>query len=105
MFGVPLYDDAGRAAYMAAFHAAQALIFERLHRALKTHRGVQSEFHRLAHADPAIGEGRATFLSEAYRFKTVADYDVGAYAHPSPEDVRAALDPAEDVIEAVARAV
>jgi uncharacterized protein (UPF0332 family) len=29
MLSAPLYDDAGRAAYLACFHAAQALIFER----------------------------------------------------------------------------
>jgi uncharacterized protein (UPF0332 family) len=28
MLGVGLNDDAGRAAYLAAFHAAQAVIFE-----------------------------------------------------------------------------
>ena len=47
MLGVQLHDDAARAAYLAAFHAAQAVIFERTGRVVKTHRGVQSEFLRL----------------------------------------------------------
>ncbi len=47
MLNVSLNDDAGRAAYLAAFHAAQAVIFERTGKVVKTHRGVQSEFLRL----------------------------------------------------------
>jgi len=35
MLEVDLYEDAGRAAYLAAFHAAQAFIFEREYRTLK----------------------------------------------------------------------
>ena len=44
MLSVGLNDDAGRAAYLAAFHAAQAIIFDRTGKVVKTHRGVQSEF-------------------------------------------------------------
>jgi uncharacterized protein (UPF0332 family) len=51
MLDVPLYDDAGR----AAFHAARALIFERGQRIRKSHQGVQSEFHRLAKGIPGTG--------------------------------------------------
>lgn len=39
---------AGREAYLAAFHAAQALIYERTSRIAKTHRGVRIQFSRLA---------------------------------------------------------
>lgn len=39
MLEVPLYEDAGRAAYLACFHVAQALIFEREQRILKAHYG------------------------------------------------------------------
>ena len=39
MLGIGLADAAGRTAYLAGFHAAQALIFERTGRAVKTHRG------------------------------------------------------------------
>ncbi len=105
MLEVQLYDDAGRAAYMAAFHAAQALIFERRQRMMKTHHGVQSEFHRLAHDDPAIGAELPAFLSAAYRLKTVADYDVGNHIHPSPEEARRALAAAGAFVEAVMRRI
>ena len=53
MLEADLIDDAGRAAYLSAFHAAEVLIFERDRRALKTHRGVQSEFSRLIKDDPS----------------------------------------------------
>lgn len=34
-------DAAGRSAYLAGYHAAQALIFERDDRVFKSHKGVQ----------------------------------------------------------------
>jgi len=46
--GIDLAEAAGRAAYLAAFHAAQALIFERIGKVPKTHHGVHAQFSRLA---------------------------------------------------------
>jgi uncharacterized protein (UPF0332 family) len=40
---VGLGNDAGRNAYLAEFHAAQALIYDRTGRAAKTHNGVHLE--------------------------------------------------------------
>lgn len=40
-------DDTGRAAYLAGFHAAQALISERTGQIAKTHEGVNSQFNLL----------------------------------------------------------
>ena len=45
MLQVGLNEDAGREVYLACFHAARALIFERTDKVAKTHRGVQSEFY------------------------------------------------------------
>jgi len=45
---IGLSNDAGRNAFFAAFHAAQAFIFNRAGKAAKTHQGVQSEFTQLA---------------------------------------------------------
>lgn len=39
MAAIPLAEAAGRAAYLACFHAAQALLFEREERVVKTHTG------------------------------------------------------------------
>jgi len=48
-------DDAGRAAYLAGLHAAQALIFERTGKIIKRHRGVQNELRRLTKDEPRFG--------------------------------------------------
>jgi uncharacterized protein (UPF0332 family) len=37
MLGVSLNEDAGRAAYLAGFHAAQAFIFENTQKVFKSH--------------------------------------------------------------------
>jgi len=50
--GIGLSNDAGRNAYLAAFHAAQAFIFEQTGKIAKTHSGVRSEFARLAEEAP-----------------------------------------------------
>jgi len=48
-------EDAGRNAYLAAFHAAQALIAERTGMDAKTHRGVHAQFARLTRNEPRLG--------------------------------------------------
>jgi uncharacterized protein (UPF0332 family) len=75
--GVNLSNDAGRGAYLAVFHCAQAFIFERAGHFAKTHQGVQREFHRLARDDPRIDTTFPSFLSQAYNLKAVADYELG----------------------------
>jgi uncharacterized protein (UPF0332 family) len=77
MMTIPLPDAVGRNAYLAAFHAAQALIFERNGRVAKTHRGVQPEFLRLTRDDPRVDRDLRAFLSTAYDLKAVADYEIG----------------------------
>ena len=69
MLGVDLYEDAGRAAYLASFHAAQALLFDKAGKVFKTHKGVQSEFLRLTKDDPRWGSDLRVFLSQAYNLK------------------------------------
>ena len=48
-------DEAGRAAYLAGLHAAQALIVENTGTVIKTHRGVQRELGRLTKDNPHFG--------------------------------------------------
>lgn len=109
MLSVSLFEDAGRTAYMAAFHAAQALIFEREERVMKTHHGVQSEFHRIARgtsgADTGIDPNLPAFLSRAYRMKTAADYEMGDEMQPSPEEVKATLEAASQFVAAITNAM
>lgn len=74
-------EEAGRAAYLAGFHAAQALIFEKQGRILKTHSGVQTEFARLAKNEATIDAESRAFLGRAYNLKVVADYETGPEAN------------------------
>ena len=74
MLGVGLNDDAGRTAYLAGFHAAQAFLFERMGKTFKTHKGVQIEFLRLTKDDPRFSSDLRVFLSQAYNLKAIADY-------------------------------
>jgi uncharacterized protein (UPF0332 family) len=98
-----LHEDAGRAAYLAAFHAAQGLIYEREHRSLKTHQGVQSEFTRLIKAELTVTADLRGFLSRAHAFKTIADPHRRAAVPPTEEDVRLALQAAVRFVDEVAR--
>ncbi len=91
--------EAGRAAYMAAFHAAQAFIFSRTGRSPKTHGGTRSEFARLAQAEPGIERAHVAFIVRAYELKASADYDQSEPV--TPEDARRALAAAAEFVAAV----
>lgn len=77
MLTVNLNEDAARAAYLASFHVAQAYIFERTGKTSKSHRGVQTEFFRLTKDDARVDPVLRRFLSQAFEFKSVADYLTG----------------------------
>lgn len=70
-------DEAGRAAYLAGFHAAQAVVFERQGRVFKSHNGVQSEFARIVKDEPSFDIEQRAFLGRAYNLKAIADYESG----------------------------
>jgi uncharacterized protein (UPF0332 family) len=85
MLGAGLNDAAGRTAYLAGFHSAQALIFERVRKVFKSHRGVQSEFLRLTTDEPRVAGELRSFLSRSYNLKAIADYETGPGSEISPE--------------------
>ncbi|HEY1411121.1 MAG TPA: HEPN domain-containing protein [Rhodopila sp.] len=95
VLAINLYDVAGRMAYLAGFHAAQAFISEKTNRSVKTHKGVRVELHRLTKGDAAFTPGLRAFLAENYNLKTIADYETGPGAEISPERARAALEQAK----------
>ena len=66
-------EDAGRNAYLAAFHAAQALIAERTGKDAKTIRACTPQFARLARNEPRLGLDLRQFLAQAYDMKSIAD--------------------------------
>jgi uncharacterized protein (UPF0332 family) len=99
---MPLNHIAAREAYLAVYHAAEAYIFDQTGKIAKTHRGMRSEFSRLAKNEPHIDRKFLTFLAEAYEYKSVADYSVGPTASPiTKEDAKAAIDTAAQFIECV----
>ena len=91
MLRVGLTEDAGRAAYLAGYHAAQAPIFEGNGAATKTHRGAQSEFARLARFEPGIDDELRRFLPRTYDLKAVCDYELGPDAVVPDEQAEAAI--------------
>jgi uncharacterized protein (UPF0332 family) len=79
-------EVAAREAYYAAFHAAECYIFEQTGNAAKTHKGLHSEFSRLAKDDPQIPKDLLPFLGQAYNYKSLSDYEVGPLAKISADD-------------------
>ena len=99
--GIELAEAAGRAAYLAAFHAAQAVIFERNSKVPKTHRSVHAQFSRLARDEPKLGAELSRYLSQAYDFKAVADYEIGPDAAVPLAEAMRAIDAAEDFLHRI----
>jgi uncharacterized protein (UPF0332 family) len=102
ILAIDLGEDTGRAAYLSAFHAAQALIFERTGRAAKTHRGVHGQFLRLVADEPGIDFELRRFLSQGYKLKAIADYETGPEAVVPLEEASAAVETADRFIRMVA---
>jgi uncharacterized protein (UPF0332 family) len=95
-------EDAGRDAYLAAFHAAQALIRDRRGRVAKTHRGVHRLLSELARNDPQR-QDFALFLLQAYNLKAVADYELGPGAEIPLERAETAVKAAGQFVEFISR--
>ena len=103
MLTTGLDEDAGRAAYLAAFHAAQAVIFERTGRVLRSHKGVQMEFLRLTKNDLRFTPDQRKFLSRSYDYKAVADYDTGPITEVSRQQAVDAMEAARQFVATVRR--
>lgn len=95
-------DEAGRAAYLAGFHAAQALISERAGRVTKTHDGVNSQFNLLTRGDARVDDELRGFLGRAYNLKAIADHETGPGSIVPLERVETALTTAVRFVELVA---
>jgi uncharacterized protein (UPF0332 family) len=87
---IGLANVAGRSAYYAAFHAAEAFIMERTGKIATSHKGVRIEFARLAKDEPSLREFTA-FLVRAYDLKAIADYSVSPNVQISLEDAAEAI--------------
>lgn len=94
-------DEAGRAAYLAGFHAAQALLFESAGDTFKTHSGVQAEFARRVKDDPRIDVELRRFLGRAYNLKAIADYETGPGSHVTADQASEAIQTAGRFVECI----
>ena len=100
-------DEAGRAAYLAGLHAAQALIFERTGHTRKRHSTVQGEFAQMVRDDPRFDRELRAFLPRTYNLKAIADYLTGPGSQVTVEQAQEAIATAVrfvDVIVAVLEA-
>lgn len=95
-------DEAARAAYLAGFHAAQALIFARIGRAVKSHSGLRTTFARLAKDEPRIDREFTRFLARAYKLKEIADYGVGPQSAVSTSEAQEMIEIAGRFVDRVA---
>lgn len=95
-------DEAGRAAHLAGFHAAQGLIFEGTGQMSKTHSGVQAQFSSLARNESRLDLGLRSFLGRAFRFKTSADYETGSERMITQAQASTTIDNAVRFVETIA---
>lgn len=102
MLTVDLTEDAGRAAYLAGYQAAEALIFERTGKATKTHKGAHTEFARLTVNEPRIDMGLRRFLPQAYDLKAICDYELGPDAVVPLEKAVTAVETATRFVNCIA---
>ena len=93
---------AGREAYLAAFHAAAALLYERTGTIARTHRGLRAQFARIAKDEPRIDQPLSEFLGRAYELKSLADYGTGAEASISFVTAKAAVETATRFVDCIA---
>lgn len=103
ILAIDIRDQAARLAYHAQFHAAQALIFERSNASAKTHKGVRRMFHKLAKAEPGLDQGLARGLTNAYRYKELADYESGMSETVTAEEAADAIASAEHFLAEIRR--
>jgi uncharacterized protein (UPF0332 family) len=95
MLKVALNDAAGRTAYLAAFHAAHAFVFEQTQKISKSHNGLHAEFARLTKNDARMNNDLRSFLSRSYNLKAIADYETGFDTEISSERATQAVEKAK----------
>ena len=98
-------DEAGRAAYLAAFHGAQAVIFQTTGQVAKTHRGVHTEFARIVKDLPGLDREIWQFLRGGYTLKSVADYGTDPDVTITDAEAATAIEDARRFFDQALRAI
>ncbi len=94
--------EAGRAAYLAGYHAAQALVFESEGRTFKTRDGLHEAFAALTQDDPRFDVDQKHFLPQAHALKRAVDWEIGPDADVTREQAADALARARGLVATVA---
>jgi uncharacterized protein (UPF0332 family) len=102
ILAIRLPKPAARAAYYAVFHAAEAYIYEKLGKTVKTHSGVRAEFARALRDLPEERKAALRFLGRAYNYKEISDYIIGEERPLTYETARAAVEEASRQVEDIA---
>ncbi len=102
---IDLAEAAGRAAYLTAFHAAQAFIVHVTGKSAKTHSGVRTEFARLTRDNAAIDRSMTLFLAQAYNLKSIADYAIDDSVAVSLSDAADAINRADDFLTVIVNVI
>ena len=92
-------DEAGRASCLAAFHGAQAIIFHRSGRILKTHQGVHSDFARIVKDLPDMDRHVWQFLRTGYDLKSIADYGTDPDGTITDDEAKTAIEDAHRFLD------
>jgi uncharacterized protein (UPF0332 family) len=88
-----------------AFHAAQALIFEKTGTIAKTHAGVRQQFGRLVQNDPRCDADLRSFLGRSYNLRALVDYETGPRWEVPDERAVWAMATSQRFVDFVARSL
>jgi uncharacterized protein (UPF0332 family) len=105
IMAIPLPEVAATEGYLAAYHAAHALVFERSGRVVKSHSGMRTMLARILRDGPGIDRTFASLLARAYKFKEVADYGVGSQAVVTAQEAQEVIDIARRFIDTIAESL
>ncbi len=98
---LPLPPVAAKEAYLAAYHAARAFVFESTGKVVKSHGGMRTMFAQITKDDPRIDRVLASLLGRAYKFKEIADYGVGSQALVTAKEAQDVIDIAERFVDTI----
>jgi uncharacterized protein (UPF0332 family) len=98
IYGIDLYEAAGREAYHAALAAARAVIVHAGKKAPKTHNGTRTVFAAVIRGGIGFDTRLGKFLAAGFEIKSAADYADGAPVNRA--DAEDALQTARAFLEA-----
>lgn len=100
---LPLPQVAAKEAYLAAYHAARAFVFESTGKVVKSHSGMRTMYAQVTKDDPRIDRALTSLLGRAYKFKEIADYGAGSQAVVTVKEAQEVIELAERFVDTIVR--